>query len=226
MNKISLICCGGACANLPRIWYARNLFKTPQINVHFVAVRQWRVDVERRRRFSSFALALFRMNPQELPPHSDNVEEELRRVQLALSAVFSPAPPPGWSRELANTYLVQFQSLAVAWMVCDLLLTSQDLNHVFFAAQTLHTKCRTDVTQLPPESLPSLRESLLTQLSKETASPVVKTRLAMAIAALAVQMSWTTIVTDLIWTRNMALGPTCLASLAGRMCFGSTVPKR
>jgi transportin-3 len=145
------------------------------------------------------------MNPQELSPHSDNVEEELRRVQLALSAVFSPAPPPGWSRELANTYLVQFQSLAVAWMVCDLLLTSQDLNHVFFAAQTLHTKCRTDVSQLPPESLPSLRESLLTQLSKEMASPVVKTRLAMAIAALAVQMSWTSIVTDLLGTRNMAL---------------------
>jgi len=142
---------------------------------------------------------------EELPPHSDNVEEELRRVQLALAAVFSPTPPTDWSRQLADRYLVSFQSTSVAWMVCDILLTSTDLNHRFFAAQTLHTKCRTDIPQLPPESLSSLRDSLVKNVSEPLQSPVVRTRLAMAVSALAVQMGWTSIVTDLLTTQNPTL---------------------
>lgn len=70
----------------------------------------------------------------------------------------------------------------------------------FFAAQTLLTKCRSDVYQLPSASLPSLRDSLMDHLSrcsqmKETA---LTTRLAMCVSALAVQMGWTSIITDLL----------------------------
>ena len=155
-------------------------------------------------------------NPNQddsLPPHSDNVEEELRRVQLALAAVFSPTPPTDWSRQLADRYLVSFQNTPTAWMVCDRLLQSQELNHRFFAAQTLHTKCRTDILQLPPEALASLRDSLVTHVSEPSQSPVVRTRLAMAVAALAVQMSWTSIVTDLLQTQNTILMNTVLQVL-------------
>lgn len=164
----------------------------------------------------------------DLPQHSSNVDEELRRVQLALDSVFSthPAGPsnqqdasvPWWEqRQLADRYLTSFQASEVSWMVCDRLL--QDVSAVnanananmpqnmvqqqqrrFFAAQTLHTKCRADVYQLPPASLPSLRDSLLNHLTRYAAlgDAALLNRLAMCISALAVQMSWTTIIADLL----------------------------
>ena len=148
-----------------------------------------------------------------LPPHSEDVDEELRRIQMALAAVFSPTPPTDWTRQLADRYLVSFQSTTVAWMVCDRLLSSPDLNHRFFAAQTLLTKCRTDIEQLPADSHPSLRDSLVTHISAPSQSPVVITRLSMAVAALAVQMGWTTIVTDILQTHNATLIQSVLQAL-------------
>jgi len=188
---------------------------------------------------------------QQHPNHSDNVDEELHRVQLALKAVFSPQPllqqqqqqrlsnPQGdnsaanWfeQRSAADRYLTSFQTTSVAWMVCDRLLLlnnnsndhsnndtniySNNPNEVlmqkqqerFFAAQTLHTKCRADAYQLPQSSLPSLRDSLLNHLTNysSTSGEVALTnRLAMAISALAVQMAWTTVVTDLLQSVSTA----------------------
>jgi transportin-3 len=156
-----------------------------------------------------------------LPPHSENVEEEVRRIQLALEAVFSPAPvsntniAPEWfeQRQLADRYLTSFQGTSVSWMVCNRLLEDgasasnpQDVAKLqqrrFFAAQTLHTKCRADAYQLPADSLPSLRDSLLNHLTKYSlvGEMALTTRLAMCISSLAVQMSWTTMVTDLLTT--------------------------
>ena len=196
---------------------------------------------------------------QQLPPHSDNIDEELRRINLAMSAVFSPSPSSNsadyassssssqqqqqqqqwWAqRQLANRYLTSFQTTALAWMVCDRILqegdsatpattaattTGQDAVAVqqqqqqrrFFAAQTLHTKCRNDIFELPPETLPSLRDSMLHHLQRystttttttaaatpaagDNSNVALTTRLAMCISALAVQMNWTTIVTDLL----------------------------
>lgn len=151
-----------------------------------------------------------------LPSHSENVDEELHRVTLALAAVFSPhsnqAASQQWfeQRQLADRYLTSFQNTAISWMVCDRLLQESDapnnsqesvLQHQrrFFAAQTLHTKCRTDVHELPPDSLPSLRDSLLNHLQRfASADAALPNRLAMAIAALSVQMGWFNIVTDLL----------------------------
>lgn len=136
-----------------------------------------------------------------LPPHSESVEEELQRVQLALSAVFSATPhaeSPQWfhHRQSADRYLTSFQATALSWMVCDRLLASDDEQTRFFAAQTLHTKCRASIAELPRDSLPSLRDSLLKHLNdacrRSPGSPVT-TRLALCISALAVQMSWTLI---------------------------------
>ncbi len=172
----------------------------------------------------------------DLPQHSDNVDEELRRIQLALDAVFSPRPAgpsnqqdasvQWWEqRQLADRYLTSFQGSEVSWMVCDRLLQDssivvntpspqdamQQQQRRFFAAQTLHTKCRADAFQLPQAALPSLRDSLLNHLKKYSAvgDVALTNRLAMCISALAVQMSWTTIVNDLLATtqqdRNMSL---------------------
>lgn len=159
-----------------------------------------------------------------LPQHSENVEEELHRIQLALDAVFSPSSshlnpanpqngsPQWWEqRQLADRYLTSFQSSEVSWMVCDRLLQEnhapsnpqeaiQQQQRRFFAAQTLHTKCRTDAYQIPPTSLPSLRDSLLNHLNRYTivGDVALTNRLAMCISALAVQMSWFSIVADLL----------------------------
>lgn len=159
-----------------------------------------------------------------LPQHSDNVDEELRRIQLALDAVFSPSSSNSAStqqqvssqwweqRQLADRYLTSFQSLEISWMVCDRLLQEgsvaaaspqeavQQQQRRFFAAQTLHTKCRSDAYQLPETSLPPLRDSLLNHLNNYAMAgdTALTNRLAMCISALAVQMSWFTIVTDLV----------------------------
>jgi len=164
---------------------------------------------------------------QPLPAHSENVDEELRRIHLALTAVFSPHTPSHpqakqqwWEqRQLADAYLTSFQTTPVSWMVCDRLLSFQDTSddvsvqqqRRFFAAQTLHLKCRVAVNELPPESLPSLRDSLLQHLQNYTSAETgtasgsasggyaaLTTRLSMCIAALAVQMKWTTILPDLL----------------------------
>ena len=146
----------------------------------------------------------------------ENIEEEKKKVLLALEAVFSPNTSHE-NRESADKYLTWFQRQRVAWMVCDKILvesssssssSSSNYHGPFFAAQTLHTKCRTDVsTQLPPESLPSLRDSLLQQITiysnnssnttSTTNTPIV-TRLCMSLASLAVQMGWTSILQDAI----------------------------
>lgn len=178
-----------------------------------------------------------------LPPHSNNVEEELGRVRLALDTVYAATPPTAtgnsssnnnnnaatnndWfqQRQLADRYLTSFQNTAMAWMVCDRLLQESSSSTTaaanasaigqqrhFFAAQTLHKKCRTDVHELPTESLPSLRDSLLNHLQGSVdehrglvVNVALTTRLSMATAALAIQMGWMTVVTDLMGAFRMA----------------------
>jgi hypothetical protein len=126
---------------------------------------------------------------QQLPPHSSDPEQELPRVLLALQTVYAPnvgngggnntgSGSPFDRRDVADRYLTSFQRTAVAWIVCDRLLCTSSSSTVtaasnnnedstlstqrqFFAAQTLHAKCLSDVHQLPPDSLPSLRDSLV-----------------------------------------------------------------
>ena len=163
----------------------------------------------------------------DLPQHSDNVDEELRRVKMALTAVFSPAQQQQqqskqwWEqRQLADRYLTSFQATSVAWMVCDRLLQEnfnstnpqemmQQQQQRFFAAQTLHTKCRADVYQLPSDSLPSLRDSLWNKLNtySNVGEVALTNRLAMCVSALAVQMGWTTVITDLLATLSIDATP-------------------
>ena len=95
----------------------------------------------------------------------------------------------------------------------------------FFAAQTLHAKCLADVYQLPPSSLPSLRDSLLSHFithatdsarahyENRPANKPLVTRLSMTIACLAVQMNWDTCLTDIannVLFPHPELGPAIL----------------
>jgi transportin-3 len=158
----------------------------------------------------------------QIPPHSNDLDEELHRVCLALRTVFSPhlrqtTESTWWThRQLADRYLTSFQGTTASWMICDRLLReNNDLSNDpngqmeqqqrhFFAAQTLHTKCRIDIDELPSDALPKLRESLMQHLQRYAVTMRIQsdealiTRLAMCISALAVQVEWTTIVTDLL----------------------------
>mmetsp|Transcript_16784 Transcript_16784/g.28533 ORF Transcript_16784/g.28533 Transcript_16784/m.28533 type:complete len:310 (+) Transcript_16784:50-979(+) len=190
---------------------------------------------------------------QQLPPHSSDPEEELPRVLLALQTVYAPNVggnnnnntgggngSPFDRRDVADRYLTSFQRTAVAWIVCDRLLSttstspSSNINEEdstlstqrqFFAAQTLHAKCLSDVYQLPPNSLPSLRDSLVNHfishatdsvrahIENRPANRPLVTRLAMTIAALAVQMSWHTCLNDIsanVLHQHPELGPAVL----------------
>ncbi len=134
------------------------------------------------------------------------------------------------NRHAADQYLIAFQRAPVAWQLADKLLsfqthinanasasgangtasasaTATDLSLVtqvhFFAAQTLHVKCRSDILQLDPSMLPSLRDSLMVHLSNfiqksHNTNTVVITRLAMTLCSLAVQMQWTDIIDNLL----------------------------
>lgn len=159
----------------------------------------------------------------DIPQHSNNVDEELHRIVQALDAVFSPQPAAPtnqqgassqwWEqRQLADRYLTSFQGAEISWIVCDRILQDHRGNVVdpkeaaslqqrrFFAAQTLHTKCQADAHQLPIASLQSLRDSLFNHLAQynSVGFAALTNRLAMCVSALAVQLAWTTIVTDLL----------------------------
>lgn len=146
----------------------------------------------------------------------------------------------GGSRDAADRYLTSFQRQTVSWVVCDRLLSADPASNPmtvagsnaaqqgqarFFAAQTLHAKCRCDASQLPPESLPSLRDSLTNHFTGYAtdllqggaqgggSSRALVTRLAMALSALSVQMSWLTVIPDVstnVLTPRPELAPAVL----------------
>ena len=140
---------------------------------------------------------------------------------LSLQTVFGSTKHAGsnewWTRrQLADRYLTLFQGTTTSWMVCDRLLQEDDViardsnlkmeqqQRRFFAAQTLHTKCRNDFLDLPSDSLTMFRDSLLNHLHRyvkglsNPSDEALISRLAMCISALAVQMEWLSIVSDLL----------------------------
>lgn len=155
--------------------------------------------------------------------------QETQRVISALTTIYSVSSYTSTDRDQANQYLTQFQRSVMAWEISDRLLSmnistmstqaSDDLmvqtQIYFFAAQTIHTKCRSDMLQLPSSSWISLRESLLHHLTRfcnEFNSGVtsgkmhvggsyfrpIVSRLAMALCALSVQMQWYDVVDQLV----------------------------
>ncbi|TXT13275.1 hypothetical protein VHUM_00642 [Vanrija humicola] len=115
--------------------------------------------------------------------------------------------PDSAAKKRANDWLEEFQHSIDAWQTCHTLLTSPEapLEGRLFSAQTLRAKILYDLSQVPRESLPSLRDSLLdslTPLTQPTApagSRAVLIQVTLALADLALQMpEWTSVVQGMI----------------------------
>ena len=102
------------------------------------------------------------------------------------------------ARRAADRWLLEFQSSAAAWEAATQALSGgggESDEVQFIAAQTLATKVRRDFDEVPSESVPNLRETLVSTLLRFTAagmSPVCP-QLCIAVAAMAGHMdaaSW------------------------------------
>ncbi|GLB36066.1 putative ARM repeat-containing protein [Lyophyllum shimeji] len=113
-------------------------------------------------------------------------------IQALLSAldVFSKAPDKV-SLERANSWLQDFQHSPEAWTTCNVLLQTPDAppGAKLFAAQTFRTKVTYDLSQVDPENLPALRDTILAALEKYHAGPRnITVQLCLALAGIALQM--------------------------------------
>ena len=170
-----------------------------------------------------------------------DLETETQKVVSALTTIYSISQhshnnnnnnnnnSQANNRDQANQYLTQYQRNAIAWEISDRLLSSPCTNTTthhdmdimiqtqiyFFAAQTIHTKVRSDMIQLPTHSYHSLKQSLLNHLVKFCNSVVsgatignmhvggsyfrpTVSRLAMALCALSVQIQWYDVIDQLL----------------------------
>eukprot|EP00051_Salpingoeca_urceolata_P015056 m.192901 g.192901 ORF g.192901 m.192901 type:complete len:935 (-) comp18277_c0_seq1:107-2911(-) len=106
------------------------------------------------------------------------------------------------AKQRASEWLEHLQKTVHAWSISDQLLQRKISTEAsYFAAQTMRSKILYSFHELPAETLPSLRESLLVQLrtfSTLNAGPVV-IQLALAVADLAVYMqTWSHATRDMI----------------------------
>ncbi|OWZ62136.1 hypothetical protein AYX15_05702 [Cryptococcus neoformans] len=115
--------------------------------------------------------------------------------------------PDTAAKRRANEWLQEFQHSTEAWQTAHVLLNAPDspLEGRLFSAQTLRAKITYDLSQLPRESLPPLRDSLLNILlplsspSAPTGSKAVLLQLCLAISDLALQMpEWENVVPTMI----------------------------
>lgn len=128
-------------------------------------------------------------------------------VSAALNSVYNGS---GRTHREADQWLQKFQHSEKAWSVSDAMLRmeSAELNVTFFAAQTIHAKIRLNFRELPKESIPMLRNSLVDHLARwsATGKSAVITRICLALAALALQENWQDVIKDLS-ARLMQAGP-------------------
>ncbi|MCJ1313802.1 Nuclear import receptor [Agyrium rufum] len=92
----------------------------------------------------------------------------------------------------AHKFLEEFQKSTEAWATTHSILTANQtiVEAKLFAATTLKGKIIYDLDQIPRESLPSLRDSLLTLLTTFKDGPrPIRTQLCVCLANLAIQMT-------------------------------------
>ncbi|XP_050391682.1 transportin-3 [Patella vulgata] len=116
----------------------------------------------------------------------------LDTVCQALQALYNNPDMAG--KEKASVWLGELQKSVFAWQIADQLLRlNQSLESCYFAAQTMRTKIQYAFHELPVNSHPSLRDSLIEHASKITPEtpPVIVTQLSLALADLILQIpSW------------------------------------
>ncbi|KAL1969842.1 hypothetical protein VTN77DRAFT_7351 [Rasamsonia byssochlamydoides] len=108
----------------------------------------------------------------------------------------------------AHEFLEKFQKSVEAWTATHALLQSPEtpVEAKLFAATTLKGKITYDLDQLPADSLPALRDSILNLLTVYASGPrPIQTQLCVCLANLAIQMTtWK----DVLGTVGSALGNT------------------
>ncbi|EEA21116.1 Nuclear import receptor [Talaromyces marneffei ATCC 18224] len=106
----------------------------------------------------------------------------------------------------AHEYLENFQKSVEAWTATHAMLQTPEIpiEAKLFAATTLKGKITYDLDQLPPDAVPSLRDSMLNQLAAFASGPrPIQTQLCVGLANLAIQMtSWK----DVLATVGSTLG--------------------
>ena len=127
-------------------------------------------------------------------------QQELGEKLLAACNVLYSSQSTEAARKGADEWLNSFRCTNEAWMLCHTLLaapTNVSEEVLYFAAQTLHTKIRSDFEQLPKSQTAALCQSIIQHVCKFSAGPKnVLTKLCLALSALAVR----THSTDM-WTR-------------------------
>ncbi|PWZ00583.1 ARM repeat-containing protein [Testicularia cyperi] len=129
-------------------------------------------------------------------------QQAIEAVMQALNTLYTD--PNNDAKAAANVWLQNFQQTSEAWQTANALLLASELplEPRLFAAQTFRTKITFDLEQVPRETRPSLRDTLLTALSGYAAGPrVIQTQLSLALSGLALQMDeseWPTVVPAMI----------------------------
>lgn len=122
------------------------------------------------------------------------------KLQEAISAMYGSSD--AGVKQQANTYLLEFQRSADAWQVIFPVLVDEDvgIEMKLFVSQTLRSKVQYDFYQVPKESLPSLKESILGAIEYfDTKQKLITTQLALALAYFALQdLDWTNSMTEII----------------------------
>ena len=120
-------------------------------------------------------------------------QEELGQKLLSACNVLYSPNSNSKARKAADEWLNNFRCTSEAWEISHHLL-SQGSNAgigqevLFFAAQTLHTKIRSDFEQLPTTSHGQLCQSIIQHVCSFSAGPRnVLTKLCLALSALAIR---------------------------------------
>lgn len=114
---------------------------------------------------------------------------------------------PNWQFGLHDEYtqITAFDLFKLqihSWKIADeLLQQKKDVHSCYFAAQTMRSKVQHNLSELPPEAILSLRDSLVAHLERTSpdTSTAILTQLSLALADLALQMpTWQNCINDLI----------------------------
>ncbi|KAL0881245.1 hypothetical protein ABMA27_002342 [Loxostege sticticalis] len=121
-------------------------------------------------------------------------------IYQAISALYDN--PNASEKEKASRWLGDVQKSIHSWKIADeLLQQKKDVHSCYFAAQTMRSKVQHNLSELPPEAILSLRDSLVAHLERTSpdTSTAILTQLSLALADLALQMpTWQNCINDLI----------------------------
>lgn len=124
------------------------------------------------------------------------IDHRMEQLQEMLYTMYMDSDP--LRKREADRWLREYRCTEQAWLAADQLLRMETVPEyaLYFAAQTLHTKIQNSFSTLPQDSWESLRNAVVGHALKRKSGPkYIRTKLCLALAALAVQMtSWSGII--------------------------------